>query len=140
MKRQIIFFAVLGICLSYFPQKVYSQVAEADAFIQGAKTVKEIIDYSKSAASWMHQHWWHDWYVIKYKDGYCIFNRFKHERTIKDVISHSRGNGDCDWWAWPEGSPHVCLDSEAHARALIKKHGKIVDIKGIDHPTGNCGH
>lgn len=81
----------------------------------------------------------HDWYVIQYADGYCIFNRFKRIRTIDDVIDHSVGKGDCDWWPWPEGSNHVCLGTTNNAKRLIQKHGKITDILMIDHPTGNCG-
>src|SRR5262245_16370913 len=43
------------------------------------------------------------WWVVKYGDGFCIYNHFKRVRTIDDVFDHTRGRGDCDWWPWPEG-------------------------------------
>ena len=80
------------------------------------------------------------WVAIVYSDGYCIFNHVRSYRTIDDIINTATGNGgDCDWWPWPEGSSHVCLDSKKNAEKLVKKHGRIKDIYWIDHPTKHCG-
>ena len=82
----------------------------------------------------------HQWAVIEYSDGYCIFNRFKGKRTLRDVINHATGYGDCDWWPWPEGSPHVCLSSPGAALSIATVHGGIADIRWIDHPTARGGY
>jgi hypothetical protein len=136
MKKQILIAAAIGMFLTPIPKVIYAQSdhqIKTELFKEGVKTIKGI--YTKASKIWPHQ-----WSVIKYSDGYCIFNRFRAERTIKDVKDHAIGNGDCDWWAWPEGSKHVCLDSYEHARALVRKHGKIEDIRWIDHPTRNGGN
>lgn len=136
MKKKIKLLLILPVLLTMLPNRTRAQSGDdskAKFFIEGAKTIKKIIEYAAGI-------WPHKWSVIKYADGYCIFNRFRAKRTMQDVVDHSMGKGDCDWWPWPEGSRHVCLDSEAHAYALVKKHGKIVDIRWIDHPTADCGH
>ena len=81
------------------------------------------------------------WVVIKYGDGTCIFNHVRGYRTMEEIVNTATGDGpgDCDWWYWPEGGAHACLDSKKNAQKMIKKHGKIKDIKWIDHPTKNCG-
>lgn len=82
----------------------------------------------------------HQWAVIEYADGYCIFNRFQARRTIEDVINHATGHGDGDWWPWPEGSQHVNLSTYQSAINLAQTHRGIRDIRWIDHPTANCGY
>ncbi len=135
MKKSYVIAAILCFCLLQFSNTSSAQSdteTKEKFFIEGVKTVKKIID-------WAIHEWTRKWCVIKYSDGYCIFNHFKGKRTTADAINHSMGRGDCDWWPWPEGSKHVCLDTEAHAEQLIKKHGKIKEIRWIDHPTGKCG-
>jgi len=83
----------------------------------------------------------HKWACITYSDGYCINDNVRNYRTIDDIIYTAIGRGgDCDWATYPvESSPQVCLRNKTDAQALIKKHGKIISIKWIDHPTKNCG-
>lgn len=136
MKKQFKVAAILCFCFVQFSNNSSAQSdteKKIKFFIEGVKTVKKIYD-------WAVGEFTHNWCVIKYSDGFCIFNRFKGKRTTKDVINHAMGEGDCDWWPWPEGSKHVCLDSEAKAEKLVTQHGRIKEIKWIDHPTAKCGH
>ena len=80
------------------------------------------------------------WVVITYSDDYCIFNHVRGYRTMEEIVNTATGKGgDCDWWSWPEGSNHDCLENKKQALAMIKKHGKIKLIRWIDHPTKHCG-
>ncbi len=88
------------------------------------------------AVSWFRGIYPHQWWVIQYADGFCLFNRFRAKRGPDDVFSHATGHGDCDWWFWPEHAPdnHVCLTSPFDAERIADEHGGIVSIRPIDHP------
>ena len=119
---------------------VAQKISPAEAKKYFEKGIETVGEFQKIWNTQIKGNYWHDWYVIEYSDGYCIFNRFKRKRSIDDVTRHSIGKGDCDWWAWPEGSSHVCLSTPNNADYLIAKHGKISFIRMIDHPTSNCGN
>ena len=129
MRRIAMLMLILAIAFPLLVQVAAAQGPEVELFVKGAQTIKSIYD----AASGI---WPHKWVVIEYADGYCIFNRFRAKRTMRDVLDHAMGAGDCDWWEWPEeANRHVCLDSYGKARALAQAHGGILDIRWIDHPV-----
>jgi len=110
--------------------------SEIQAYVQGGI---EAVKIMRSLYDVLFGLFAHKWAIIQYADGYCCYNSVKAKRTIDDLLYTAIGKGgDCDWrenLSWKE----VCLRDKSDANALIKKHGKIIRLAFIDHPTNHCG-